>query len=194
MLAYETELKNKVSLYNSILTVANLLGIKSEWLASVIYNESKFNSKALNPITNAVGLIQWMPSSLPIGISTNDMLKLSDVEQMQHVYKYFLPYKSKMKNIYDVYTCVFFPAALGKLDSFVFQTNRLSAQIIAKQNKIFDLNKDGNITLLEFKKYIKSIMIPKRYINYIDFGNKTVSILMLILVSFIATVIYVNKL
>jgi len=193
MLAYEAELKNKVSLYKSIITVANQLNIKSEWLAAVIYNESKFNSKALNPISNAVGLIQWMPSSLPKGLTTKDMLNLSDVEQMHYVYLYFLPYKSKIKNIYDVYVCVFFPAALGKTDDYIFQTTRLSAQLIATQNKIFDLNKDGKITLLEFKKYIKQIMIPKRYINFIDFGNKAISILMLIFVSFVATVLYVNK-
>jgi hypothetical protein len=52
-----------------------------------------------------------------------------------------------------LYLATFFPVALGKSDSFIMQTNSLSASTIARQNPGVDLNKDGQITVGELKEY-----------------------------------------
>lgn len=71
---------------------------------------------------------------------------MSFVEQMDIVKLYFMPAKGKLNTFIDVYLYVFFPVAVGKVLDFVFETSRLSSSLIAKQNPIFDTNKDGKIT------------------------------------------------
>ena len=66
-----------------------------------------------------------------------------------------------MKSVYDLYLATFFPAALGKADTWVMQTSSLSAQTIAAQNQIIDLNKDGQITVGEFKEYVAGYLKKK---------------------------------
>ena len=79
---------------------------------------------------------------------------MSNVEQLDYVYKYYRPYAGRMNNLYDVYLVTFFPAALGKADNWVLQTSSLSPRIIAEQNPAIDLNKDKQITVGEFKRYV----------------------------------------
>lgn len=43
---------------------------------------------------------------------------------------------------------------MGKADDYVFATNKLSAALIAKQNPAINKNKDGKITMAEFKQYV----------------------------------------
>lgn len=136
------------------------LGIDPTWLISVMFNESKLNNRAMNPLTKAVGLIQFMPATLKgMGITAAQIKACSCTQQLTYVKKYFMPYKGKMKDIYDTYAAVFFPAMIGKSLYFVLETRTLSASLIAKQNPIFDLNKDSNITKKEFKTFIDQKMV-----------------------------------
>ena len=71
-----------------------------------------------------------------------------------------------MSNLFDAYVAVFFPAAIGKPDNWNFETKKIKRSTVARQNPGIDLNKDGTITVAEFKGYlIRSI--PSRLKNLI---------------------------
>ena len=152
---------NKIPDTEQAAFAAKLAGIAAElkadpnWLMQVMWAESKLKSAAVNPKTGASGLIQFMPATAKgLGTSVEALRKMNAVQQLDYVRKYFLPYKGRMKSYYDVYSVVFFPALIGKPDSWVLQTSRLSAEIIAKQNPVVNIIKDSKITVAEFKQYV----------------------------------------
>lgn len=142
---------------------SELLDIQPDWLVGVMYFESKLNPAAVNPVSGATGLIQFMPSTAKSLGTTTDALKLmSRQEQMKYVYEYLKPYRCKMKSLVDVYFAVFFPAAIGQPRNAVLQTSKLKASTIAKQNPIFDTNKDNAITVGEVSDYIENYLGTKK--------------------------------
>jgi len=145
-----------------VIEVSDWLGIDANWLCAVIYFET---GKTMRPDTKnkigSVGLIQFTRDKKGVEYKTiqgkryllNDLALMTFKEQMEIVRLYFAPFKNRMKNFLDVYLVVFFPVALNKPDDYVLQTSSLSASIIAKQNPIFDRNKDLQITRLEVTSY-----------------------------------------
>lgn len=147
--------ENKVDFLGKVSNIAAKLGINPDWLMIVFKIESSMNHKAVNPYTQATGLIQFMPSTAAgLGTTTGGLMAMSNVQQLDYVYKYFAPYKGRFSSILDLYTVTFFPAALGKADSYILQTDRIAAGTIARQNGAYDLNKDNQITLGELKAAI----------------------------------------
>ncbi len=143
-------------------SVCKSLGIQVEWLVAVIWNESRLRPYAKNPDSGAFGLIQFMPSTmLSMGISEALIRTKSATDQLVYVERYFQPYKGKMKNIYDVYSAVFFPIMMRKPLSYVLETAKLPASVYAKANPIFDLDKNLKITKYEFIKYIDDVLLPQ---------------------------------
>lgn len=133
--------------------IAKSLGIAPIHLLHLMLIESGINPAAINPKGGAAGLIQFMPSTQrELGIK--DVHKMSGVQQLPYVLRYFRPWAGKIKNVYDAYMAIFFPAALGKDRDFVIQTKGISAEKIAAVNPIFDLNKDKKITVGEFQDYV----------------------------------------
>tara|TARA_Y100000592_G_C5480433_1_gene325141 strand:- start:3234 stop:3863 length:630 start_codon:yes stop_codon:yes gene_type:complete len=109
----------------NIVEVSNALSIDPSWLANVIKSESNFNPQAVNPDSQATGLIQFMPFTAKrlLGTATNSeaqqvVYKMDANAQLGLTYLYLLPYKGKMKSQLDVILAVFYPAALGKGDNF----------------------------------------------------------------------------
>ena len=146
-------------------SIATKLLINPNWLMMVMYFESKLNAQAVNkqpgdsenPLERlskrAVGLIQFMPETArALGTSSEALYKMSAIEQLHYVYGYFKPYTGRIKSFFDLYLITFFPIALGKPDDFVLQTSKIPASTIAKQNPVFDANKDGKITVGEIKQ------------------------------------------
>lgn len=145
-------------------SICDKLGISSDWLIAIMYNESGLNPAAVNQKSGATGLIQFMPATAKaLGTSTYELKSMSSLNQLDYVYKYFKPYSGKIDNIQDCYLCIFFPAALNKPDSYIFHTDKLSAKTIAAQNPGFDINKDGQITKAEFFKWVDAYMKKKTY-------------------------------
>lgn len=152
--------ENRVSsqFAQKVQTIATRLKIDSNHLMAVMWSESRLNHKAKNPTGGATGLIQFMPSTARhLGTSTEELYNMSDLEQLDWVEKFFKSYAPKCKTFADLYMACFFPLAIGKGDDFVLQTKNLSAQLIAKQNPIFDANKDSKIMVGEFKERLKTI-------------------------------------
>lgn len=140
--------------------ISKRLGIDPAWLMRAMHFESRgFNPQAVNPKSKATGLIQFMPETAKsLGTTTEELYKMNGLQQLDYVEKYFQPYKGNMKSSTDLYLAIFYPFAIGKGDIFIIGSERSSAyvQLVAKQNSIFDLNKDKEITVGEIKQYKQS--------------------------------------
>jgi hypothetical protein len=146
---------NREAFDAKVQSISRALGINPNWLMQAMFQESGLDSTAVNPISKAVGLIQFMPATATgLGTSTDALRKMSNIEQLNYVQKYLSTYKGKIKSFVDLYMCIFFPVAIGKPGDFVLETRNLSAEKIAKQNGIYDLNKDGKITKAEVEAAI----------------------------------------
>ncbi len=162
--------------------IAQELGVNPNWLMLVMYAESRVRASAYNATSRATGLIQFMPSTAKgLGTTVEALRQMNFLQQLEYVRKYFLPYKGRMNNYYDVYAVVFFPAAIGKPDNWVLSTSGLSASIIAKQNPAVNIVKDGQITVAEFKKYVDKTSgtvtfdkVVDATVNFVQENKKTV--------------------
>ena len=129
-----------------------------------MWNESRFNPAIQNSVTKAVGLIQFLPETNKYsilkqwGVTAGYIASLSNVQQLDYVYKYFLPAKGKIKTFEDLYLFTFFPVALGKGTSFVMQAQGVSASAVSASNPSLDLHHDGKITVAEFYNVVKNRM------------------------------------
>lgn len=152
------------SFVDKLTSVCQSLSIKTAWLLQVMYMESRLRPDIENTVFPfmkkgkldgyATGLIQFIPDTArKLGTTTAILKTMTRWQQLDFVLKYFLPYKGKMKSFYDVYLVVFFPAAVGQPNEYVFETKNISRSLIAKMNPAIDLNKDGKITMEEFKLY-----------------------------------------
>lgn len=147
--------ENKAAFLAKVQTIAAKLGVMPDWLMFVMKTESGLNSRAVNRTSGATGLIQFMPATARhLGTTTAALAAMSNLEQLDFVYQYFKPYAGRMRSPGDCYAVVFFPVMVGKPDSYVLQTSSLSAALIARQNPIFDLDKNQQITAGEFRQYV----------------------------------------
>jgi hypothetical protein len=152
-----------------VIEVATELGINPNWLLAVIYFETAktFSPSKTNSI-GSVGLIQFTRDKSGVGYKTingkkyvlTDIAKMNFNTQMDLVLEYFNEVKKNtgksLNSFLDVYFAVFFPKALNQSSSYILQASGLSASLIAKQNPIFDSNKDGKITKSEIEGFFKS--------------------------------------
>lgn len=147
--------KNKVSkeFINKVKEISLKLQINPNWLMVVIELETAGTFSA--SITNSLGytgLIQFgKDTAISLGTTTDELRVMTEIEQLDWVYKYLRPYRKKMNNLADVYLAVFFPRAIGKPDGWALQTKRLTPERIAKWNPLFDINKDKQIQVWEIK-------------------------------------------
>ena len=151
---------NRIEFTEKVNNICAELRIEANWLMFVMWFESKLNPQAVNPISGATGLIQFMPSTARgLGTTTAVLKRMSNVQQLDYVSAYLRPYKGRMKRWVDVYLAVFYPKAMGK-PGFV-----ITSDIVAKQNKIFDLNKDLDISVKEIETVLRR-QIPEKYKAY----------------------------
>ena len=148
---------NRIEFTEKVNNICTELRIEANWLMFVMWFESRLNPQAVNPISGATGLIQFMPSTARgLGITTAVLKRMSNVQQLDYVLAYLRPYKGRMKTWVDVYLAVFYPRAMGN-PNFV-----ITSDIVAKQNKIFDLNKDLDISVKEIETVLRR-QIPEKY-------------------------------
>ena len=151
---------NRIEFTEKVNNICTELRIEANWLMFVMWFESKLNPQAVNPISGATGLIQFMPSTARnLGTTTAVLKRMSNVQQLDYVLAYLRPYKGRMKRWVDVYLAVFYPKAIGK-PNFV-----ITSDIVAKQNKIFDINKDLDISVKEIESVLRK-SIPEQYKTY----------------------------
>jgi len=144
--------------------VANNLGVSLEDLLGIMNHESGLNPGAVNPYTNATGLIQFMPNTARnMGTSVEALKNMSAIDQLDYVERFYKPIAGKAKDIGDLYMFTFLPAAIGKPDNFVIgasgSTNKvfgINQNALYKQNKTFDADKKGYYTIGDVKKRISN--------------------------------------
>lgn len=163
MLVFENHIPTHQRLFtDKVKTISQQLGIDPNWLMVVMYAESRLNHRAVNPTSNATGLIQFMPNTAKsLNTSVEQLKAMTNIDQLDIVYQYYLPYRYRMKSVYDLYLATFFPLAIGKPDEWIMRSKRLSAKLIAQQNRIIDRNRNGEITVAEFKAYVDHILKQK---------------------------------
>ncbi len=148
---------NRIEFTEKVNNICTELRIEANWLMFVMWFESRLNPQAVNPISGATGLIQFMPSTARgLGTTTAVLKRMNNVQQLDYVLAYLRPYKGRMKTWVDVYLAVFYPRAMGN-PNFV-----ITSDIVAKQNKIFDLNKDLDISVKEIETVLRR-QIPEKY-------------------------------
>jgi len=164
---YEEYVKsNKDAFIAKVIKISQILEIEPEWLMQVFMNESSMNHQAVNKDTNATGLIQFMPNTaISLGTTVDALKTMTNVQQLDWVHKYLAPYTGRMVSYIDLYFTVFFPVAIGKPDDWVLQTSKLSPQLIASQNKGFDLNRDGVLTVAEVREAMLK-KVPEAWRNF----------------------------
>ena len=114
----------------------------------------------------ATGLIQFMPKTAKgLNTSTQALYKMSNVEQLDFVYQYFLPAKGKLKSFEDLYLFTFYPKAIGKANDYIIGSEKGLdyAKMLVKSNPL-DFNHDGYLSVGEFKTFIYS-KIPAMYLE-----------------------------
>lgn len=144
------EFKDKVS------ELCQFLGISDPtWLMACVSFETggTFSPSIRNPLSGATGLIQFLPTTAKgLGTTTDQLAKMTQLDQLDWVEKYFQPYRNKIKNLEDCYMAIFYPAMLGKPNEAQIPLTPLGY----RQNKGLDTNKDLKITKFEAAQKVRS--------------------------------------
>ena len=162
--------ENRSAFESKVRDISSRLGIDPNWIMHVMYLESGLNHRIQNttyPVDGgyATGLIQFIPSTArSLGTTADKIRAMTNVQQLA-------PYRSKLQSFIDVYFTVFFPAAAGKPKEWVFQTAKISAHSVAASNPVFDLNKDGKLSVAE----VEQAMMKKVPAALVDSFKKKVA-------------------
>ncbi len=142
---------------NKLVQVSNALGINPDWLATVISFESKgtFAPDVRNTQSGATGLIQFIrPTATQLGTTTEQLAAMTDVQQLDYVYRYFKDIVGRpMRNLDDVYLAVFMPSQMGK------SSNTIVAQRGSKvyEQNPFDRDNKGYFTVGDITSTIHAV-------------------------------------
>ncbi|WP_449416040.1 transglycosylase SLT domain-containing protein [Phormidium nigroviride] len=145
--------KKSAEFLNKTVAIAKELGANPNHLMAIMQFESGLKADEVNRLSGATGLIQFMPSTARnLGTSTSALAAMGEVQQLDYVAKYLMPYKGQLNTIGDFYCSVLWPACVGKSDSYVLFT---AGTIQYRQNNGFDRNRDGIITKAEITQLVK---------------------------------------
>lgn len=117
--------------------------------------------------SGATGLIQFMPkTAISLNTTVEDLAKMTAVQQLEYVEKYFKPHKGKLKTLSDLYMAILWPKAIGKAEDYVL-FDKIQTPIAFRQNSGIDINKDGQCTKAEaaakvMQKYNKGMLPANR--------------------------------
>ena len=132
-----------------IIWTANDLGFDPNYLMACIAFESgeTFSPSIKNAAgSGATGLIQFMPATArSLGTTTAKLAAMTAEDQIRYVYKYFKPYKGKLKTLEDIYMAILWPKAVGQPLTYPLFTGGIAY----RQNAGLDSNKDGKVTKYE---------------------------------------------
>lgn len=154
--------------YNARLQeVADNVGIDADVLNNIIIFESAGDPKAKNPNGTATGLIQFVEATAEnLGTSTEELSKMSALEQLDYVERYFQTNgvdNSKITDGVEGYLSVFYPGAVGKKDSYVIgsEVSEEKAKEIAAANPSFSRLPSGKNKTKITKGDVRKVIGPK---------------------------------
>lgn len=136
-----------------------------DWLMSCMHFESggTFSPTKQNMAgAKYFGLIQFGDmAAADLGTTTAELIKLSQLEQLKWVFKYFDMWAKRGKTytqLEDFYLTIFYPKAVGaKADTVIFRKDVEAEKKGYAQNNGFDYNKDGAITVGEINSRLYDV-------------------------------------
>lgn len=155
---------------DKVISISNKLAIDPNWLMFLMdWEDASTFSPSNENSFGCIGLIQFCPDYQGADYKTigGVQYKMSIIkamtaeEQLDLVYEYLNEIESskgKFADYYQLYFGILFPDAYGKPDNYVLNT---------QSNPVFDLNKDGKITVLEIKNYLDARVqqkVPTQYL------------------------------
>ncbi len=149
--------------HSQVAAIATRVRCHASDLYAVMWFESRLNPAIRNPMSHAVGLIQFLPStaadllglpkSMPGrgGLAAAAFERMSPEEQLEQVEAYLEKASNgrSIETLRDLYMCVFYPAAVGKGDGFVIaRADDASAfgRLVYALNAGLDATRDGVLT------------------------------------------------
>lgn len=142
---------------DKILSVSETLNVDPNHLIAAMAFETgaTFSPSIRNKLSGAVGLIQFMPRTANLlGTTDGDLAEMTQIQQMDYVQKYFLPYRGRLKSLEDLYMCILWPRAIGRSNDYILFGAGGKTYL---QNKGLDLNKDGYVTKKEAAARVREI-------------------------------------
>lgn len=135
-----------------VILIANRLGCNpSDLMACMAWESGRsFDPGKKNMAgSGATGLIQFMPDTATgLGTSTAELSRMTAVQQLDWVEKYFQPYRGKLHDLSDLYMAILWPKAVGQPLEYVLW-DQASRPTTFRQNAGLDSNHDGSITKAE---------------------------------------------
>ena len=146
-----------------VIEICSELEISPDYLMTCMAFETGESFRADQPNLaggSAIGLIQFTkPAWRSVGTTRDDLAKMTAVEQLEYVRKYFLPYKGRLKTLEDVYMVILCPAAVGKgPDGTLYAKDDVKYPQNYEANKGLDNDpNDGKITVGECAAVLKRL-------------------------------------
>lgn len=141
--------------------ISQRLKVVPEYLMAAMGFETggSYSPSVKNPYSGATGLIQFMPSTAKsLGTSTEALSKMTALEQLDYVEKYFQPHTDRLKTLEDVYMSILWPVAIGKGSEYILFKQ---GTIEYKQNAGLDIDKNGDVTAQEATRLVREFL-PKK--------------------------------
>jgi hypothetical protein len=158
---------NNTDFINSLNNISQVKNVSANSLLSVMQIQSGFTSVdqigkgfgAINQFTGASGLMQIMPDAAKsLGYSIDQIKNMSAVEQMTGPITSYMNHLTlpQIPSVTDLYMANFYPAAIGKLDSFVLGNIPGAGTVssIATANPVFK-GVDGTVSVGSVKNWLQ---------------------------------------
>lgn len=100
---------NKKEFEQKVKEISSRLKVNPNWLMFLMWFETArtMNHTTTNSI-GATGLIQFLPSTAKgLGTTTKELREMSNVEQLEYVYKHLRPFTGKYRDFVDLYMAIF---------------------------------------------------------------------------------------
>lgn len=145
----------------SVKAMAGRLGVSALSLFLIMAFETgrTFSPSKRNKRSKAVGLIQFLPSTAKrMGTTAEALSRMTAVEQLEWVERFFTPYANRLRSLEDAYMAVLWPLAVGKPRDYVLWSEGAREYL---DNKGLDVNHDGSVTVGEASDQVRAMMRPE---------------------------------
>ncbi|HRW19216.1 MAG TPA: hypothetical protein P5181_10330 [Dermatophilaceae bacterium] len=135
--------------------IADRLKTKPEYLLAAMSFETggSFAADKRNPQSSATGLIQFMSKTAKgLGTTTAELARMTPVQQLDYVEKYFAGRAGKLGSIEQVYSTILYGRPISDPDKVLFQPGTEAYRV----NKGLDKDHQGGITLREAAAVVRN--------------------------------------
>lgn len=146
---------------NKVRAIAKEQGLDPNWYMSIMAFETGYSfsaSQRNNGGGSARGLIQFMPDvAVELGTTSQQLVLMTEVEQLDYVKKYFARYRSQIRAFPDMYMAVLWPKAMTAPLDYVLWERGTATNRQYQANSGLDINGDGKITKAEAFSRIQKV-------------------------------------